>query len=149
MLWDRAGELWTEATDKWPGLELLRAQPASTHFKVGVDQEMIVELGASRIVFHRPELPLSGFTDTSKSFLDIVARQLGLKTLTRVGLRLLFYREFPDREGAGSALLGTGLVSLPEGRFFGMERVPVVGECSVTWETKGVGVRVWVGCQHR
>jgi hypothetical protein len=149
LLWDRAGQLWTEAREKWPGLEVLRAQPDITVFRVGLNQQMAVELAAARIIVHRPELPLTEFTEASKSFLEIVTRQLGLITLSRVGLRLVFYRAFPNRDSAGSAFLGTGLISLPEGRFFGTEGAPVVGECGLTWETKGVGVRASVGYQHR
>ena len=149
MLWDHAGQFWTEATEKWPGLELVRAQPDSTLFKLGPDQEMVVELAASRLICHRPELPLEELADTSNSFLGIVTRQLGVKTLSRVGLRLLFHWDFPNRESAGSAVLGTGIIALPEGRFFGTEGAPVVADYGLTWETKGVGVRVWVGHQRR
>lgn len=149
LLWDRSGQLWSEARERWQGLEAIGAQPDKTVFKLEPDREFTVEIGAARIIRHWPKLPLKDFTENASSFFDIVTQQLEISTLSRVGLRLIFFREFPDRETAGAAVLETGLLNPPGGRCFGGEGKPISADCSFVWETKAVGIRAVVAYQRR
>lgn len=149
LLWDRSGQLWTDAMEKWPGLVLVMAQPDKTVFKAEPSLEMTTEIGAARFIQHWPKLPLKEFAESSKSFFDLVTGHLEIRTLSRVGLRLIFFREFPDRDSAGAAVLETGLLAPLEGRYFGGGEAPVSADCSFVWETKAVGIRAVVAYQKR
>ncbi len=72
LLWDRSGQLWTDAVEKWPGLMHVSAQPDKTVFKLEPYLEMTTEIGAARFIQHWPKLPLEEFAESSKSFFDLV-----------------------------------------------------------------------------
>ena len=151
LLWDRAGTIWEAVRRKWHDFDLkpLLAEPSRCAFRMGTDFDLSVELEATRLVSYFPELSMERPSEIARELIELVSKVLELSAFSRVGLRLLFFQEFPDRVSATTELLKTELIHLHEGRHFGSDGDPVSSECSVSWEMKARGIRVLVGYQHR
>lgn len=151
LLWDRAGAIWNGVRQKWHELPLksILAEPSRCVFRMGTEMDLAVELEASRIVSYSPSLSLERPAEVARDLVELLSQMLELTTFSRVGLRLIFFQEFPDRESATAEFMKTQLIHLHEGRHFGSEGDPVTTECAISWEMKARGVRVWLGYQRR
>lgn len=149
VLWDRSGKLWTEATRKWPDLEMVTAQPNRTVFKIGDRIEMTAELGSARITSYLGEFPPSQFPIISKEFLELASTCLGLNVFSRVGLRFAFSRAFADRAVEIAAMHGTGFIKTPEEGYWGTEGQPGSLDYRVRWEGKRNGVQIRIAHEDR
>lgn len=147
-LWDRSGALWIAALQKWNDLQVVSAEPSRTVFR-GKQFELSTELQAARIVQHNPVLPLADFTGFAKEFVELVSGTLSLSVLSRVGLRLTFFRRVADRASETSALLRTGLLKPVQPGLFGIEGEPVSMDYRARWEGKGLGVTLRLGHEDR
>jgi hypothetical protein len=148
-LWDRSGTIWHRATGVWPPLELVNAVPNQTLFRIGRDSELVVELGAARVIQHLPQFPLTAFSEIAERLLGLAREELDLKILSRVGLRIFLFREYPDQQAAAKAVSDTRLVRAPAGRIFGAQGPPVGLDCTLRWEGDATGVRVALMQQTR
>ena len=113
QLWDRAGDLWREATHRWGGLDLLEAQPGSTVFRHDAKRtELSAQLKKTNIVSHYPD-NFDDFVEMATDFLNITKNTLEIYEYERVGLRLLYYNSFPDKAAASNAVIALDLMKVP------------------------------------
>jgi hypothetical protein len=149
--WDRAGAIWTEVVSRLPGLKLQQGEPNKTAFSLGNKYVFSAFLDNSGLAPHttilgtayRPNRSMKEFGELLRIFVEIVQRELEIADYTRIGLRLIFTKEFGNRELASKALLKTNLLSVPLGPHFGIDGSAILPEYSVRWEDgkKGVTVR--------
>jgi hypothetical protein len=149
--WDRAGSVWTEMLSKNPRLTFVQGEPNKTAFSLDNKYLFSTYLESASSTphtnilgtAHNPHRSLKEFSDLLKVFIDIVQERLMIDEYTRIGLRLIYYKSYPDKEAASQALLSTNLVSVPEGAYFGIKGSPTLPEYSIRWEEgkRGVSIR--------
>jgi hypothetical protein len=148
-MWDRAGVMWNVVGEKWADVKLIEASPGKTVFRLESNYELVVELNQLRVIAHWPDWSLGRLPELSAGLLDVATRYMELKVLSRVGFRVWLFRKFPDRKGAAEALLGSGLVQLPQGQKFAVEGRPISLESTIRWEGAAKGVTLRLACQTR
>lgn len=152
--WDRAGSLWTQMTERFPRLALIQVDPNKTTFSLDDKYVFSVGLNNAGTVPHTtilgtaydPHKSVKDFSELMKTFTDITQERLQINDYSRVGLRLIFYKSYPDKNLASQALLSTKLITVPEGQFFGVQGSPTHPRYSVQWEggKRGVSIRLRV-----
>ncbi|MCP4202358.1 MAG: hypothetical protein GY769_10545 [bacterium] len=145
-LWDRAGQVWTDAKRRWPDLEARKAEPGETIFRLRNELELSVGLQSLRIVAFFPSRKLKPLVEIAGGFVKPTLETLGVEILDRVGARFLYFQKHPDREHAAEAILATKLMRSPKGSHFGVEGDVAETEYVARIEeaTKGVTVRLKV-----
>jgi hypothetical protein len=137
-IWDHSGDLWTEVLAKWPSAKFVQAEPSKVQFNIE-DFQLSAQADQSHIIGSLPDRKLSGLANMAKPFFEIALRHLKARILTRVGLRLIYFREMQDERSATKMLLNTGLIHLPQGKYFGFEETPTRAGLNVRWESSGRG----------
>jgi len=143
-LWDSSGAMWRSILEKWPDLKPVTADPMKTNFQRG-KTGFIVEARAARVNSIEPEDSVETLSKTAKEFFGLATQYLQISLFERLGLRLIYFKEFKDRRQAASAFHSWGLVRVPDARKFEIEGQPVNPQCSLRWESEKKGV--WVQCR--
>lgn len=142
-LWDRAGEIWSSMTSHYPRLRMVAAQPVMTTFRIGTTHEFSVEIDKMSAKAHRPGETLADFGGMAKQFVETVSKALQITEFTRLGLRLIFTKEYSALDEASKAMLATGIIKFPSNRRFGMVDPAMVSpEAAIRWEDRDLGVGV-------
>ena len=143
---DRAGALWTEATERWPNLKPERSEPTVTTFHLDNHHEFSVTIDKTHVVSHYPNV--EEFVQLCEPFTELVTRNLGVLYFSRIGLRHVYFRKFPSKEEASAAVLSTRMLSIPEGhatppsnerRHFGVELSSLYPEYALRADGQGTG----------
>jgi hypothetical protein len=128
LLWDRSGSLWTEVGAALNGVKVIQAQPNATIFAAGENKELFCGLDAARVIEHRPSRRLAEFSKCVDDVFPLLFKNLGIKSLSRVGFRLIFFRQCSDIVEASSLVLGLGRLTVPKEKLFGAEGPPLFPE---------------------
>ncbi len=96
-----------------------------------------MELPQCRFSTNKPDASLEAFAAHCKTFFDSVVTNLDVKVFTRVGLRILFRKDFKDLDEAKAALNSLKLVNLQSTERFGA--APEPQEISLRWEGDQLG----------
>jgi hypothetical protein len=140
-LWDNAGALWRAIQEKWPDVRLVTAEPAKTSFQDG-KTGFVVELKAARITVLNSAKSMDELSKIGRDFFKLTALHLQLLLYERLGLRLIYFKEFKDREQAASAFHSLGLLKVPSTKKFEIEEQPVNQHYSLRWESEKKGTLV-------
>src|SRR5258706_10138270 len=105
LLWDKAGSIWTEAVQRWPKLKLVRGEPGVTTFTLDNLYELAVSIDKVHVISHFPSI--ENFVELCEAFTTMTHRQLELRQFTRLGFRLIYFRQFPTKETASDAVFAT------------------------------------------
>lgn len=134
MLWDRAGAVGVGFRQVWDDIDLTGAEPGKLTFRLR-DVELIVELERSRVTAHFPNIDLKDFVAVLKPFIDNIQANLAVHEYSRIGMRLIFAKNFPSLTDATAALMTLKRVALPSEKFFGLEGAPRNVDCAIRWES--------------
>jgi hypothetical protein len=137
-LWDRAGTLWRAVREKWPDLNLVTAEPAKTTFQMG-KTALVVEIKAARIVSVNPEKSIAELSAIAKDFFRLTILHLQVPIYDRVGLRLVYFKEYKNRKDAASAFYSLGLIKVPDEKKFEVDDRPVNPQYNLRWESEKKG----------
>lgn len=137
-LWDSAGALWRAIQEKWPDIRLVTAEPAKTSFQDG-RTGFIIELKAARITVLGSAKSMDELSKIGRDFFRLTAQHLQLSLYERLGLRLIYFKEFKDREQAARAFHSLGLLKVPNSKKFEIEGQPVNQQYSLRWESDKKG----------
>ncbi len=118
LLWDRSGLIWREVARKFTALEVEHAEPGKIIFRLDKLQQTSLEPERWWITAHEPTASLESFFEVAASLSEIVVRNLELAEYSRLGLRVIYSKEFDDIAAASSALMSTGVLAIPDGRQF-------------------------------
>lgn len=138
-LWDKAGLLWQSIQEKWPDIVLVSAEPAKTTFRLG-KTVLMVEIKAARITSSDPDKKLDEFAKMSRDFLTAVTQHLKIPLLERIGLRVIYFKDFKDREATAAAFLALNLLRVPDSKKFEVSSTPVNPQYLLRWESEAKGV---------
>ncbi len=140
LFWDRAGRIWKETTYLFPGLTVVSAQP--NHI---VMREAAIDITVEPNRFHVSifdEDRLKEIPRLAAEFAKIVLSNLEIQELSRVGLRLIHAKIFPEKESAADAVVKVGLLNIPEGKQLGVAGSVIRPEAAYSREEKGNGFSV-------
>jgi hypothetical protein len=121
IFWDRSGRLWQEMVKAEEDLRPLETQPNRTSFAIARDYQLSANIESSRVNAYFPNRDLQAFMQKCDAFFQIVLGTLDVDGLRRVGLRLIYSREYPRITDAAKAIRSLNLVVLPQGKHFGIE----------------------------
>lgn len=147
--WDRAGAIWTEANSKWPNLKMASVDPTKTAFTLPEGYLLTITLENMVCAAYHQDKDLDGYIDVLKDFVELTTRYLEISDFSRIGLRLTYFKEYPDQEAASKALLSTNLLRLPEGKQFGIDGNATHPEYAIRWESKNRGATVRIKAEGR
>jgi hypothetical protein len=148
LLWDRAGALWRSIQDKWPDIHLVTADPTKQAFQTE-KTGFVIELQAARITTMDSHKSLTELSGIAREFFKLAAKHLQISLFTRLGLRLIYFKEFKDRETAASAFHSLHLVRVPNNKKFEIEETPVNPQYSLRWESAKKGTLVTCRAETR
>jgi hypothetical protein len=140
-LWDKSGVVWRSVQGKWPELRLVHAEPMKTAFQVG-STALKIEVELASLTSVNPERSLEEFSVMAKEFFTIATQHLHLSVYKRVGFRLLFFKEFNDKQHASAAFLGLHLIKVPDGKKFEIGDEPIDPQYVLRWESEKKGVMI-------
>jgi hypothetical protein len=140
-LWDESGALWRSVQAKWPEIQLTHAEPVKTAFRIGKNA-LNVETELARITAVTPERSLEDFSATAKEFLGMATQHLQVSLYKRVGLRLVYFKEFKDKKEAASSFFSLRLIKVPDGKKFEIEDQPIDPQYVLRWESDKKGTLV-------
>ena len=149
LLWDHAGSISKEISVKWPRIRNVEGSPAKISFVLEDSYSFTVELGKSFGVAYHPQSNLEDFSAILEFFVGLVTKVLQVSAYERVGLRLTYFRTYPDKESASRALTETQIMQLPDGSHFGIDGQPMLPEFGVRWESETQGTTVVVRSEER
>jgi hypothetical protein len=140
-LWDKSGALWRSIQRKWPDLKLTLAEPMKTQFQTGKNA-LKVEIELASITSVNPERSLEEFSAMAKDFFAMTTQYLQISLFKRVGLRLIYFKEFKDKKDASAAFFALRLVNVPDGKKFEIDDQPIDPQYILRWESDKKGVLV-------
>src|SRR2546423_7976851 len=120
LIWDRAGELWQAFMLSYPNTELIHAEPAKTQFVVDKKYDVAIEMQRIIVLGYFPPNPDETFTKIVNEIINLAIKNLGIEVFTRIGVRAIFFKEFPNEKEAQQALLTAKLVSTTKRQHFGI-----------------------------
>lgn len=149
LLWDHAGSIWSQIRAKWPRLKLSQVEPSATQFTLDSRFNLSVFVDKFAVIDQAPDQSLKSFLDVAESLSKVAIHHLEINEFSRLGLRLIFFKEFSDREAASTALLSSQILNLPDGPHFGIDMPPVLPGYTVRWESKATGTTVRIEAEGR
>jgi hypothetical protein len=138
-LWDKAGALWTSVQAKWPEAKPTHAQPMKTVFQMGKNA-LKVEAELASVTSLDPERSLEQFSSMAKDFLAMTTRYLQISLYNRVGLRVVYFKQFHDKKEASASFFALRLVTVPEEKKFEIDDQPIDPHYALRWESDKKGV---------
>lgn len=145
LLYDRTGQVCTEAKARFTDCEIVSAAPNQTILKAK-EANFVVELKQCRVTATSSDRALEDFAATCKAFFDSVTKNLEVKVFTRVGLRVVFRKEYNDMDEAKAALSSLKLLNIPVRERFGAAREP--REVILRWDGTQIGTMLRVTADH-
>jgi hypothetical protein len=149
LLWDRAGDLWTEVSKKLPGMKLQAADPRMQQFYLNDDFELVLELKRAFVSQIRPGDDLARFSEVTTVAFDQIAKSLTIVDYSRVGFRALYWKETKDATEALELMTSSG-VCLPPGHTHMLKDMQHTElEMRSQYESKTYGLSIAVRTQAR
>lgn len=149
ILWDRAGTIWKKFTTTWPNLKTEKIEPSQCIFTLETNFRLGVNLDKSFITNTNPTSSLNIFIEMTHEFITSTIQYLEISSLNRVGLRLIYEKDFPSKSEAANALFSTKMMSTPEGKHFNVQGKYSLPRYSLLWEGASTGVRILLEAQER
>jgi hypothetical protein len=129
LIWDHSGSLWSAVLRKIPGLKIQHAEPSKVIFASTGDRESQLLAESGRIVASEfnPDKKLHQLSEMASVLAGAAVEALELAEFTRVGLRVIFIKEFSSQEESADAVFSTGLIKALQGeKVFGVAK-PLTG----------------------
>ena len=139
LLWDRAGSIFSDIRRLYPGIEFKNIQPNQQLTRLTPKIEFSMSIDRAFIVNSKPSVDFSELKKVGGEIFPLLIRSLEIADFTRIGLRILFQREFPNK-GACADYILEALPSLERrGKHFGMDARVTDPEIALRWEGETVG----------
>jgi hypothetical protein len=148
-LWDRAGGLWQAVRKSAPTIKLGESNPTKITGTIDRRFQLSVELEKVLVIVFPPPSILEDYTALCRNVLTAAVDILDIKLFSRIGLRIIYQRKFGSSEEAAGALLGTGIMKVPEGKHFGIEGPPKLPHYAIRLDGDNLGIQVNFRTQDR
>jgi hypothetical protein len=140
-LWDKSGALWRSVQSKWPELRLTHAEPMKTAFQIGTNS-LKAEAELASLTMVKPDRTLEEFAAMTREFFAMTTQYLQISLYKRVGLRIIYFKEFKDKREAAAAFLSLGLIKVPDGKKFEIDDQPLDPQYILRWESDKKGALI-------
>ena len=140
LLWDRAGEVWSNLKKYWPDLQVLDAQPNLTSFKAG--ENFNLEVGIDKAHISAFKLNHSDILEPFGNFLNVVRKTLEIKSYARLGYRVIYEKKCNKEADSTQLFKDLGIVNFPQGKLFNITGNVYNPELSYRWEDEKIGLRI-------
>lgn len=149
LLWDRAGTIWQNIGNAYPNLKPREVTPAKVTATIEQRFQLTIEIDKFIANVFLPPNNIEDYTKICDHVMSMLTEVLHLKLFTRIGLRVIYRRNFESREEASAALISTKIMKVPEGTHFGIEGQPMLPRYYMRWEGDKRGVQVNFQAQER
>jgi hypothetical protein len=136
LIYDRTGQVFHDSRGLYTNFRVVNATPNQTLFQAD-EGAFALELSQSRFSTTNPDPSLEKFATNCKRFFDAVTILLDIRVFTRVGLRVVFRKDFKEIDEAKAALHSLKLVNLKAEERFGAASQP--NEVLLRWEGAQLG----------
>lgn len=146
ILWDRAGRIHQDLTKLWPGTRLREGTPNQQVLRSD-DVEVTTGHSISRVALFLPKTISQRVDEVTETF-RIWTTELELTKFTRIGTRVIFFREFQTEEEANRAVVDLALVKYPSSPFFTHKTLPNATDLRITWQDEAIFTQVLLKSEH-
>lgn len=138
-LYDDSGKIWSGVRRKWPNLKPVEAQPNSSKFVVNDEAELGILIDKSHVIWPGSKFDSKKFSEYAEFVTAITTGTLDVTKFTRLGLRQIFIKRFPNAKEANDAIFESGLLKVPDATLFGVDGQLKNAEFGFRNETDSVG----------
>jgi hypothetical protein len=149
FLWDKSGEVWTAINQEWHTLKAEIIEPNNTTFLIDNKFQISVNIDKTSVIDLKPSSSLNDFTEVANKAFNIITTILRIEKFNRIGFRLIFIRDFPDKESSANAFIDTNLITIPKGKHFNIEGKVLLPTYKFNWESKSTTVRISLEVRDR
>jgi len=136
LIYDRTGHVFHEIRGSFTDLKVINASPPQTSFRCD-EGTFALEVGQCRFRSQKGDTKREVYAGQCKRFFDSVVGNLDIKVFTRIGLRVLFRKDFDDLQHAETALNSLQLANLGPPERFGIASNPE--EVLFRWQNQQLG----------
>jgi hypothetical protein len=112
-----------------------------TVFQLGKNT-LKVEVELASLTMVHPDRPLEEFSAMTKEFFAMTTQYLQIALYKRVGLRIIYFKEFKDKKEAAAAFFALGLIKVPDGKKFEIDDQPLDPQYILRWESDKKGTLI-------
>jgi hypothetical protein len=141
LIFDRTGNIYHYLRKKFRNVKNVSASPFQTQM-TAEEGTIAVESQALRLTDNEADSKLERFAANFKVLFDIAVENLELSVFTRVGLRVIFARNYDNSDQSKAAINALQLLRIGTDKRFGIS--PEITELLVRWEDKELGAFVRV-----
>ena len=149
LLWDRAGTIWQKISGAHPNLKPREVNPGKVQVTIDQRFQLTIEIDKTIVNVFLPPNNIEDYIELCDYVIPMLIEALQLTLFTRIGLRVIYRRNFQDREEASVALISTKIMNVPEGMHFGIEGRPMLPRYFMRWEGDKRGIQVNFQAQER
>lgn len=139
LLWDRAGTIWQELHKRYPELRANVTQPSQQVMKVDNSSDAALQINTCNVTTAYPPTGFENFKLLAARFFQIVIATLEIETLERIGLRIIFERQFATREEAADFAFNLTKYRPGKSKYLGIDGRAVDFDYAIRWEGEARG----------
>jgi hypothetical protein len=140
LYFDIAGSLWEEVTKALPGTFAIDTFEANGS-TITLNDKFQISIGVDSlgVIGYFPNKSLKDFTDILDIVYTIAIERLKIESIIRVGLRLIFIKEYESLKTLGEMLCLLPCIKIPDGITFGSEDESILPSANIRVEDKVKG----------
>jgi hypothetical protein len=104
LFWDRAGSVWAAVKNKYPEAAVDQANPNQARVIVDDKTQAVVGVDKTFFTVSKPKNDLRELQSLAEVIFPMVLERMEITSLTRVGLRVIYGKQFNSREEATTFL---------------------------------------------
>lgn len=139
LIWDQSGAVWEDVGKKYAELAVNEAEPNKVNVQIDEKTQGVIGINRTHCSASEPNSDLGDFCDVCSILYKSLFSRLGISTLTRIGLRLIFDRAFEDRKAAADFVVAQSSLEFPSGKHFNIEGKLLDPEISFRIEDDDLG----------
>jgi hypothetical protein len=141
-IWDRSGALWNRIADTFPAISTKQAQPNQVLVRLAPNIDAAVGVEQSVISALKPDSSLDRLKAAAGAVLPAMIDLFEIDQFTRIGLRLMFVKRFPERDGAVEFLANCVPIPQPRGKIMNVDGRLLDPQIAFRWESQTTGFQL-------
>jgi hypothetical protein len=148
LLWDHVGSVWAEVKKQYPETAVEQASPNQVRVAVDDRTQGVVSVDRAFFTVSKPKSDLRELQSLADVFFPVLFERIDISTLTRIGLRVIYGKEFTGRRAAADFLATQ--VPLPnlKGKYLNVEGSIFDPETYFVYEGEALAFSIRVKAQE-
>lgn len=138
-LWDRAGAVASELSRHFPELKNQNANPNVVGFVASQRYNLNILIDRASFVDNKPIGSQKELVAEIDFFYKVLSKNLSITSFSRIGLRVIFSRQYSSSDDAANAARGYELMKLPDRKYFGIEPVSIKPHYRIEADNGSIG----------